>query len=488
LNIEKPGMDKLFLTKHNEVYLHISCPRGIAYELRDYFSFTVPNFQYMPASKEGNWDGQIRLFNIKTGLIYFGLRHCIEEFCKKNKYEVEYDDMDSFASLEFSLKEAKEFFNSLKLPFELHEHQIDAFIHAIREKRSLLLSPTASGKTAIIYLLCSFYKKKTLIIVPNTALISQITGDFAKYGFEGKIHPIYSGQAKDAKEQIYCSTWQSLMRLPKSYFNQFELVIVDEADQAEAKCLSSILIKLTNCIYRYGLTGTLKGTKTNQLILEGLFGQIKTVATTQELIEKNIISSFIIKCVILTYPEKLRKTKRTYQNEIKFLVENESRNRFIKNLSLSVEGNTLVLFNFIKHGKHLYDIILQEIKDRPIFYVSGEIEGEERDLIKEIVDREKNAIIIASIGVFSRGINIKSLKNIIFTSPSKARRRVLQAIGRALRKSPLKDKAIIFDIVDNLTYQHRKNYTFDHFIERLKIYAEENFKYKKYNVEFKGEP
>ena len=260
---------------------------------------------------------------------------------------------------------------------------------------------------------------------------------------------------------------------------------VKNCDQAEAKSLTSIMTKLENCPYRFGVTGTLKGTKTNQLVLEGLFGPIKIVATTSELIDKEILSKLKINVLILRYNENEKKVNRDYRTEINFLLSHSGRNKFIKNLALSCKGNTLILFQFVeKHGKLLYEEIKKTVGDRPVFFVWSEIKGDERDEIRKIVERETNAIIIAS-SVFVRGVNIKSLKYLIFTSPTKARRTVLQSIGRTLRKSETKECAILYDIVDDLSYKKRNNYALQHYIERAKIYMEEDFSIKNHNITLK---
>jgi superfamily II DNA or RNA helicase len=257
---------------------------------------------------------------------------------------------------------------------------------------------------------------------------------------------------------------------------------VKNCDQAEAKSLTSIMTKLENCPYRFGVTGTLKGTKTNQLVLEGLFGPVKVVATTNELIKKEILSNLKINILLLYYNENERKVKRDYKEEINFLLSHSGRNEYIKNLTLSCKGNTLVLFQFVeKHGKLLYEEIKKESGNRPVFFVWSDVKGDERDEIRQIVEKETNAIIIAS-SVFVRGVNIKSLKHLIFTSPTKARRTVLQSIGRTLRKSETKDYAVIYDIVDYLSYKKRNNYAIEHYKERMEIYMEEDFNIKTYKV------
>jgi superfamily II DNA or RNA helicase len=478
-------MDTIKIERIDEVYIKIHCDPNVAHELNDYFTFDVPGAKFMPAFRNKVWDGKIRLFQIMNGYLYGGLVRYVEEFCKSRKYDIEY--LSNFTSKEFSIKEAKDFITKIKPTMEPRDYQINAFVHAIRENRSLLLSPTASGKSFIIYLLTRYYASRTLIIVPTTSLVSQLASDFADYGFQSDkyVHRIFSGQDKQTDKPIVISTWQSIYKLPKEYFQQFDVVIGDEAHLFKAKSLTSILSKLVNCKFRFGFTGTLDGSQTHKLVLEGLFGPVRKVTTTSELIEQKHLSAFKIKAIVLAYPDEIRKmiTKSAdYQAEMDYIVRLEARNKFIRNLSLSLEGNTLLLFQYVdKHGKLLYESLKRET-DRPIYYVSGSVDGEEREAIRKIVETEQNAIIVASYGTFSTGVNIRNLHNVIFSSPSKSRIRNLQSIGRALRTHTNKYEAVLYDIADDMSWKQKKNFTLLHFMERIKIYNEEKFEYKIYNV------
>jgi superfamily II DNA or RNA helicase len=482
-------LESLEIIRHDEVYIKVRCEPGIAQELSEYFTFFVPGYKFMPAFKNKVWDGKIRLFNPLTCLIYAGLIPYIEKFAKERNYLLDY--IDDFSCEEFSLKEAKDFVTKIKPTMQPRDYQLDAFVYAVRNRRALLLSPTASGKSFIIYLLTRYYNARTLIIVPTTSLVSQLASDFADYGFDANthVHRIYSGQDKHTDKQITISTWQSIYKLDKKYFEQFDVVIGDEAHLFKANSLSGIMSKLNNCRYRFGFTGTLDGTQTHRLVLEGLFGVVKKVTTTSELIEQKHLAEFDIKAIVLKYPDEIKKMLKdaSYQDEIDFIVRNDSRNRFIKNLALSLDnGNTLLLFQYVeKHGKVLYDMIKNDAGDRKVFFVSGEVDGEEREQIRKIVESEKNAIIVASYGTFSTGVNIRNLHNIIFSSPSKSRIRNLQSIGRGLRKSDTKTSSTLYDIADDLTWKSKKNHTLLHFIERINIYNEEKFVYKIYTVGLK---
>ena len=478
-------IETIRVIRYNEVYVKIDCEPGVAMEIADYFTFSVPGAKFTPAFRNKVWDGKIRLFNPMASLLYTGLCQHLEQFCSSREYEIEYES--GFGDVEFSLHEAQQFVAKLAPTREPREYQYEAFIHGVRKRRGLLLSPTGSGKSLIIYLLACYYAKKTLIIVPTTSLVHQMASDFEDYGLpEGLVHKIMSGQEKSSKSPFVVSTWQSIYKLPKQWFQQFDVVIGDEAHLFKAKSLTSIMTKLENCKYRFGFTGTLDGTQTNKLVLEGLFGPVRKVTTTAELMEKKHLAELSIKALVLKYPEDVRKlmSKADYQTELDFLVRNDARNKFIKNLALSLEGNTLLLFQFVeKHGKVLFDLISHEAVDRKVFFISGGIDGEKREEIRKIIETENNAIVVASYGTSSTGINIRNLHNVVFASPSKSLIRVLQSIGRGLRISETKTNATLIDIADDVSWKSNRNYTLLHFVERIKIYNTESLSYKIYNID-----
>lgn len=481
------------LYKQDEAFIRFECEKHLAQELSDFFTFFVPGYQFMPAYKNKLWDGKIRLADLKTNTIYHGLVEYIREFCKQRNYSL-YIEPTIHYNTNFSLNEAKMFASTLNLPHEIRDYQYTAFVHAIRNRRQLLLSPTASGKSLIIYLIVRYMlaneHKKGLLVVPTTSLVEQMFADFQSYGFDSDAfcHRQYSGKEKHTNKFLTITTWQSIYKNPKEYFEQFDFVIGDEAHQFKAKSLTTILSQCINSKYRIGTTGTLDGTQTHKLVLEGLFGPVFKVTTTSELIDKGQLASFKIKCLILKYPEEVCKLakKWTYLNEMDYIVRNNARNVFIKNLALSLEGNTLILFQFVdKQGKKLYDIIKESTSNRHVFFVFGGTDVEIRESVRAITEKEKNAIIIASYGTFSTGVNIRNLHNIIFASPSKSRVRNLQSIGRGLRLGENKEEATLFDISDDFRTGKFVNYTLQHFLERVTIYDSEKFNYKFYNIDFK---
>jgi len=476
----------LIITKVDEVYMQIESEAVIRQELVDFFEFAVPGAKFMPAYKARMWNGKIQLFSPMTKQLYLGLLPYVEHFAAEREYSIETNEEINIQE-NFSRNEGVDFIKNLGLKLTPRDYQVDSFVHCVRNNRALIVSPTASGKSLIIYMLANFYQKKTLLIVPTISLVHQMRSDFIDYGMhEDDIHMIMGGEEKRSDAPIIISTWQSIYKMRKDYFAQFDVVIGDECHLFKAKSLTSIMTKLVGCKYRFGFTGTLDGSETNKLVLEGLFGKAKQFVKTKELIDSEHLSAFKIKCLVLKHTDEEKKlvSKMKYQDEIDYIVGHQRRNTFIKNLAVSLDGNTLLLFQYVdKHGKILYDRISKAVAtDRKVFFVYGGTDAQTREQVRAITEEESNAIIIASYGTFSTGINIKNLHNIIFSSPTKSRIRNLQSIGRGLRKSATKDKAILFDIADDLRHKAKVNYTLNHFAERMKIYNSEEFDYKIYNI------
>lgn len=482
-------MEKVIISKVDEVFIHIDCSKAVSQELYDYFSYHVPGYQYMPKFRKGWWDGKLKIYNKQNNTIYAGLRQQIEKICEERGYEVTHES--DFSQQEFSLKEAAEFIRSLNLPSNRtpRDYQLNALVKCIREKRRMTLLPTGSGKSLSIYMLACYYPGKKLIIVPSLSLIHQAAQDFVDYNCDpNSINTIYAGQDKENIKDLCISTWQSLVNMPTKWFDQFSVVICDEAHRAKADELKKIMSKLS-CEYRFGFSGSLDGSDANEMVITGLFGPIKRGITTKELIDRGNLANLKIKVILFNYSDEDKKKVKNfeYKDEVLFLIDHQKRNNFIKNLALSLSGNSLVLFQYVqKHGELLYNLIKEEIGDRKLFFIHGGVDGEERNDIRAIVEKEKDAIIVASKGTFAEGVNIQNLHNIIFAFPSKSRIKNLQSIGRGLRKSDTKDTCTLFDLSDSLEYEDYRNPTLNQLQARLKLYKEEKFEYKLYKVDLKG--
>ena len=486
-------MADLTIQKVNEVYLKIETEPHIEYELRDRFTFEVPNKKFMPQYRSKYWDGYVHLFNMKTKRIYVGLLDKIVAFCENAGYSYQFAN-NKFYGPPFEVNEmismegVKDYMKSITT-FTPRDYQIEAVYDALRYNRKLLISPTASGKSFMIYAIVRYFValgKKILLVVPTTSLVEQMFKDFQDYGWDAEnyCHRIYAGRERINTSEVTITTWQSVYNLDRSFFEEYDVVIGDEAHLFKSKSLIGIMDKLHHAKYRYGFTGTLDGTQTHKWVLEGLFGPSYKVTGTKKLIDEGHLSTLDIQCLVLKYkPQKFE----TYEDEIQFLIGHEKRNKFITNLAIDLTGNTLILFSRVEaHGKVLFEIINSKVtSERKVFFIHGGVDAEDRELVRKITEEEKDAIIVASYGTFSTGINIKNLHNVIFASPSKSRVRNLQSIGRVLRKGKDKVKARLYDIADDLTTGSRKNYTLNHFIERIKIYVQEQFNYDIISIDIK---
>lgn len=497
-------MTDLIIAKKNETYITLTGEPHIIQEISDIYTFYAEGYRYQKLYQSRRWDGKVRLLkriSERKGNIYHGLLDQIIDYCKSNGYSLNLQDFPSKNNL--NEKDLLTFLESLQVTsnnqrIELRDYQIKGFIDSITNKRNVNLSCTGSGKSLIIYCIIRYLIQqnlKCLIIVPTVSLVHQLTSDFDDYSTINQwnafdnVHKIFSGQDKLTNKLITISTYQSLNTIKKdSYFEQFDVVIGDECHQAKATSLINIISKCTNASYRLGFTGTLDNIKANQKTIIGLFGSTNQLNTTKQLMDKGEVANFRIRCLILKHDKESSKAIRKFQykDEIKYLITHKKRNTFIKNLAIKLEQNTIILVNYIEHGKMLYEMIKNSkyIGNRNVYYIYGAVEGEERERIRKIVETEKDAIIIGSTSIMSQGINIKSLHNIIFAIGSKSRIRVLQSIGRALRLHENKECAVLYDIVDDLSHGKRKNFSLLHFMERVKLYNSEQFDFKLKYIDF----
>ena len=446
------------------------------------------------------WDGYIHIFNRMTCQLYNGLLPYLEQFCRDRGYLLEVDEEYFVKDAEITDTQITDFLSTLTLPFPPKEHQLKAVKRCISRSRGIILSPTSSGKSFVLYLLSRWFKNENiLILVPSVSLVNQLYSDFEEYSIndenftvQKECHKIFEGQVKTTNKRITISTWQSLYKLPKEFFSKYDMIMCDEVHTAKSDCIKMLLQKMENTKLRFGFTGTLDDAQTNKLILQGLFGQKYEVITTKQLMDNKDILDLEIKCLVLKYSDIEAKTVShlTYQDEIKYIINHKKRNLFIANLAISMKSNTLVMSQFVeKHAKVLFKLISEKVKktdpSRKVFFVVGEVDAEVREQVRKITEKETNAIIVASSGVFSTGVNVKNLDNLIFTTPSKAKIRTLQSIGRVLRKGSNSKLATVYDIVDDFQYNKKLNYALKHFGERVKIYQSQKFDFKVHKVDFK---
>jgi len=483
------------IEKLDEVFVRVFSDGSVEQEISDFFTYEYPGARFTPQFRARLWDGKVRLYDQVRKTLYVGLVKYVEDFAANNGYQVEY--LNQVLHTNNITSESVQLFakaldpHGRGKPIEIRDYQIEAVTTALAKERTLLLSPTASGKSFIIYTIMRWHllaKRKCIIIVPTTSLVEQLYTDFQDYSsangwtVDNHVQKLYSGFTKDITKDVLITTWQSVYLQPKAWFKQFNVIFGDEAHQFKAKSLSTVMEKLVDVRYRIGTTGTLDNKKIHKLVLEGMFGPVHRVTTTKALMDSERLAQLNITCIVLKYNEEIRKGRKnnTYQEEMDWLVSCEPRNKFIRNLATNSSGNTLVLFQYVeKHGKVLYELIKDKVhEDRKVFFVYGGTETIDRESIRHITEGESDAIIVASFGTFSTGINIPSLENIVFASPSKSKIRNLQSIGRGLRLKDGKTECKLFDISDDLHWKSWKNHTLNHAAERYKTYAEEQFEIK----------
>ena len=468
-------MVDILIKQIDSMYVILHGEQAILYEINDKFSFFADNYKFMPKFKARIWDGKIRLFDIRSGKFYLGLVPKLVKWLTNNGYSFTIDVYDTKGSID--IDEILKFNNTKIVP---HEHQLQTVKYVLENKKCLIESATSSGKSFSIYLLCKYLNasdKKVLVITPRVALVNQLTDDLHEYDPSTKIHQIYSGQEKYVDVPIVISTYHSLQELPESFFEEFSAIIVDEVHEFEHKSAQGILNKALNIEYRVGLTGTLKDTKTGKLQLNGLFGDVFTAIKTKELISKKLAASININSIRLKYSNfKQPKAdqnngKAVYDYELSTIFNHEKRNKFIIKLANSKEGNVVIFYRFIdKHGLKLFNLAKEICKDKKVFFINKDTKNSERQHIREYCEKNDDAILIASMGVFAVGVSIKNLIHGIFAHPMKGNIKIIQSIGRLLRLNKKDKVATLYDIGDMLS---ESSILYKSFIERQKIYKKE---------------
>lgn len=383
--------------------------------------------------------------------------------------------------------------------FKIQYHDYDEFYGFALDRDHLYLLDDFtvthnSGKSFIAFLFFNLLKYlddsfKFLLVVPTTALVEQMHGDFCEYGrnfadYGDYIHRVYAGKQKYTDKPITVSTWQSLQRVDKRYFEQFDAVIVDECHTASAKQLTNIVNRCTNARFKIGMSGTLNDTKVDKLQLEGLFGPIRKVSRTKDLMRQGYVSKLRINGIVLRYPKpdcRLVRNAADWGQETKFINEQTAKHRYVCALANSRKNNTLVLFRLRRLGKTIQGM-LERGSGKKVFYVDGTVGVKYREEVRRYCEANDDAVVVASYGTFSTGINIKNLHNIVFAESMKSLIKVLQSVGRLLRLHESKDFATLFDIADDLTYGRKKNYVLKHFLKRIGYYENEGFTYNIKNV------
>lgn len=488
------------ITKLNESYYRVVSNNMIEQEIKDFFTFKVPGHQFSPKFKARLWDGTISLYDSRSRRLPSGLLRQLERFVKESEYEMEFRPNERYSELEsfddVTIDEVKDFIDSLDLTskgkrIEVRDYQYEAVHKAIRNPKITLISPTSSGKSLIIYCLLQWMLDKNpdsriALIVPNVQLVEQMYSDFLDYSAinEMPVHKIfqrlYAGKDKRINFPVLISTWQSLSSIIRGagaeLLTKFTGVIVDEAHGATGKELQSVLEKMTNAVFRAGTTGTIQNEKVHKLVIEGFLGPSHQVITTKQLIDNKQVSGIRIQPVVLDYSAEDRVfcKKFNYQDETTFIITHPDRLTKVAKAVCGLQGTTLVLVSRRDdHAVPLHNEVLK-YANKPVYYVSGTVDAEDRELIRAKANTE-DCIIVATFKTMSTGTNIPNIRNVVFGSTSKSMITVLQSIGRGLRLHTDKAKMTLIDFIDDIRYKSHDNYAYQHSEVRMRIYRKEQF-------------
>lgn len=486
--------------------IRVSCEREISFQIKEHFSFFAEGFRFHPMYKDKVWDGKIKLFN--KGILPRGLLPELITFCEENNFTYSVDkklsikenvNIDLQTYINPSHKDGK--------PLEFYEYQLKGVQHALEQKQTILLSPTSTGKSLMIYSVVKYIlensDKKILIVVPTVNLVNQLYSDFEEYslinGFDTEkyTHKIFQGQDKNSNKRVFLSTYHSISKLKKTYFEQFGCLIGDEVHKFKGKELQKINENCENAIYKIGLTGTLGNIEANKWTIQGLFGSPLVLTTNKEMIDLGRSANLKISMLQLIYSDDEKKlisqktrikNKALFSDEIDFVCHHSRRTRFVAAMALKQPLNTIILFNREEHGDFIYKTIVEMNPNKKVYFINGKkaiIDGKVftgqaaikiREQIRKQIDEDESSILVASFGTTGTGISIKNLNTMIIAASAKDEKKVLQAVGRILRVGKYPDVKI-YDIGDDLSWKKNINHVLKHFVERVNYYKKEQFNF-----------
>lgn len=475
-------------------------------QLRISLTKRIDSWRFNPLVKKGVWDGYVSYIR-DDKWIPAGLWKYVIEVCKEYRFEIQINGIrrliDGDMNADSFEQWALDFFKDSKIT--PRDYQIETAYNILKFRKCLAELATSAGKTLISFLTVAYMlekekAEKILFIVPNVSLVVQAHEDFHEYNYMNRvplrIQQIFAGQKIKSNKNIVIGTYQSLIKKPKEYFEEFDAVIVDETHKAKSASIKTILQKCTNASYKFGLSGTLpKDGTLDKLTLLSQTGPVISEVKAAFLQEEGHIAQCSVKVIEMNYATESQRTafqelaqnkyenKDVFQLEQNFVIQSDARLNFISNVISRIPRNSLVLFHRIEHGKRLYEKLRQESNKR-VFYVDGGTDKDIREEYKKKMEAGEEVVIVASYGTFSTGISIKKIHNIFFTESFKSEVIIRQSIGRGLRQHHSKDKVIIIDFVDDIRTDEWKNYLYKHGLARQAIYKQEKFEYSIKKVSF----
>jgi superfamily II DNA or RNA helicase len=462
------------------------------------FEFDVPGARYLPSVRLGRWNGKTSYFSL-AGSTFINLLPEILPVLDRAGYDIELEDIRQYqTTFEFSEVSEETFKHKLwpkghvveGQPIVLRDYQIEIINNYLKNPQSLQEIATGAGKTIMTAALSYSVEKygRSIVIVPNTSLITQTEKDYINLGLDVGVY--YGGRKEYNKTHTIC-TWQSLGNmLKKTKADEAEIpigdflegvvcVIVDEVHQAKADVLKTLLTGVMSHIpLRWGLTGTIPKAKHESTSLVVSIGPVINQLAASTLQEMGVLSTCHVNIIQLQDGAEFT----NYQSELKFLTSDEKRMQKIAELSSRVKesGNTLILVDRIEAGKLLH-LKLEElgVKEENVVFVSGDTKGATRTEHYDDIATATNKIIIATYGVAAVGINIPRIFNVMLLEPGKSFVRVIQSIGRGIRKAEDKDFVQIWDITSSCKFAKR------HLTQRKAFYKEANYPFDVEKLKYK---
>jgi len=431
----------------------------------------LPNAYFDPLVRRGIKKSYVEFYHVhdKKLIVSSGLIPFLKQ------YNVNYNKESDFTETDID-----EYLKSVNLPFEPYDYQLKALYDSVLNKQQINLMCTGSGKSLTISLIADFFRKnnlKGLLIVPNINLLTQFKNDILQYNLNDLYEDTHviggENKIKHFNKGLTISTYQSLMNF-KEKLHELDYVLCDEAHRAKGEQIQDITNKSINASYRLGFTGTLPDVAVDRMSLFCLFGAPVTYIKTNGLVKLGLATPVNINVIKFQYsPDDKALFRHTgnYTKQLQFIKEHENRTLFISKLSLNLSGNSLVLFQHKDHGKTIFQKIMNikypdvQVQNKDItgkksfefqkkygvYFINGEIEGKTREDIRNILEIDKNSILVAGYQVLSTGVNIKNLHNLIFASPMKSFTTISQSIGRGVRQHVSKDVFNVFDLADEFT-------------------------------------
>lgn len=486
-------MSDLIIEKVNSSCVHLVCEDGLSHRFYNVFSAYAPGYRFNPRFKLHVWDGKVRCYNSITQILPIGLLNNLLIWCDQHKIEYSLQGFDKPLRDNIDKAELEKQMNSyITAGFQARDYQVNAVHAALTNRRGVLLSCTGSGKSLMIYtflryLLDNKDVHRAILIVPSVSLVEQMFSDFRDYGWddlEDHVEMLYSGKKPRFKKEILISTWQSLEKEDPEFFEVYDACVVDECHQAKCNVVTRLLKLMHNAEYKIGTSGTLPTEISEQLQINSVIGNVLFELKSCELIARGYLTKLNIAAIFLKYPLSFieENKERTYPEEVKMVEEYPNRNKVLNFIidHTSPMNNMLILVNHRNHLKDVEDYLHKNYPEKKVSIITGDVKAKVREEIRVGIEDEDGTILLATYQTMSTGVNIPKLHAIMLFSNSKSRIKVLQSIGRGLRKHNSKNKVIIYDIVDDLSYKKRtgriaKNYCMQHFDERSSYYIEQEF-------------